>query len=72
LITAHGLQVEESNRLEWHMTTTRIARGFDWNGADELALDRLPGMPLLGFFTGTFLSLGIWGVVALIAWGVTA
>jgi hypothetical protein len=52
--------------------TTRIARAFEWNEADELALDRLPGMPLVGFFTGTLLSLAIWGVVALIAWGVTA
>jgi hypothetical protein len=52
--------------------TTRVAKGLDWNEVDELALDRLPGMPLLGFFTGAFLSLAIWGVVALIAWGVTA
>jgi hypothetical protein len=52
--------------------TTQTARAFEMNEADELALDRLPGMPLLGFFTGTLLSLGIWGLVAVIAWSVTA
>ncbi len=35
---------------------------------DELVNDRLPGMPLLGFFTGTALSLAIWGFVAVVAW----
>ena len=29
--------------------------------------DRIPGMPLLGFFTGTVLSLAIWGAVAVLA-----
>jgi hypothetical protein len=37
---------------------------------DELVNDRIPGMPLLGFFTGTLLSLAIWGAVAVLAWGV--
>ncbi len=37
---------------------------------DELANDRLPGMPLVGFLTGTVLSLAIWGAVAILAWSV--
>jgi hypothetical protein len=35
--------------------------------ADEFINDRIPGMPLLGFFTGTVLSLAIWGAVAFLA-----
>jgi len=35
---------------------------------DELVNDRLPGMPLLGFFTGTVLSLAIWGAIIVLAW----
>jgi hypothetical protein len=52
------------------MTTRAVGRFEKW-GDDELALDRLPGMPMVGFLAGTVLSLGIWGLVALIAWGVT-
>ncbi len=52
--------------------TTHSAKAFDLNETDELALDRLPGMPLLGFFTGTLLSLAIWGLVAVIAWSIAA
>ena len=49
--------------------TTRVASHFEaLNDIDELALDRLPGTPLLGFFAGTLLSLAIWGGVALVAW----
>lgn len=36
--------------------------------SDELSNDRLPGMPLLGFLTGTVLSLGIWAGLAMLAW----
>jgi len=50
--------------------TTHVAHRFEEvNEPDELGLDRLPGMPMLGFFTGTVLSLAIWGAVALVAWG---
>jgi hypothetical protein len=38
--------------------------------ADELVNDRIPGMPLLGFFTGAAVSLAIWGAVAFLAWSV--
>jgi hypothetical protein len=38
---------------------------------DELNLDRLPGMPLLGFIAGTLLSLSIWGTVVLVAWALS-
>ena len=52
---------------------THTASRFDGPiDIDELALDRLPGTPLLGFFAGTVLSLAIWGAVALVAWGVAA
>ncbi len=47
----------------------RIVRSFDrMEEADELVNDRLPGMPLLGFLTGTVLSLGIWAGLAVLAW----
>lgn len=53
--------------------TSHVASRFEGlHDIDERALDRLPGTPLLGFFTGTLLSLAIWGAVALIAWGVAA
>ena len=42
----------------------------DLEDADELVNDRIPGMPLLGFFTGAVVSLGIWGAVAFLAWSV--
>lgn len=46
----------------------RIAQTFDYEDTDELGNDRIPGLPLLGFLTGTVLSLAIWGAVAFIAW----
>jgi hypothetical protein len=50
----------------------KLAHTFEeLDEADELVNDRLPGMPMLGFFTGTVLSLAIWGAVAvLVAWTV--
>jgi hypothetical protein len=51
--------------------TTHVAHGYESGGMDELGLDRLPGMPLLGFFVGTVFSLAIWGTFLLIAYGVT-
>ena len=51
--------------------TTHAAHGYESGGMDELGLDRLPGMPLLGFFVGTVFSLAIWGTFLLIAYGVT-
>ncbi len=49
----------------------RTAHTFEtFEDADELVNDRLPGMPLLGFLTGTVLSLAIWGFVAVLAWSV--
>ncbi len=49
----------------------RVAHTFEaFDETDELANDRLPGMPMLGFFAGTVLSLAIWGVVVLVAWSV--
>jgi len=35
---------------------------------DELVNDRLPGMPLLGFVTGTVVSLAMWAGLAVLAW----
>jgi hypothetical protein len=49
---------------------TQVVRGFESGSTDELGLDRLPGMPLLGFFAGTVLSLAIWGTFVLIVYGV--
>jgi hypothetical protein len=47
----------------------RIAHTYEpLDDADELVNDRLPGMPLLGFVTGTVLSLALWGAVAFLAW----
>ena len=49
----------------------RTAHTFEaFEDADELVNDRLPGMPLLGFLTGTVLSLAIWGFVVVVAWSV--
>jgi hypothetical protein len=50
----------------------KVAHTFEnFDEADELVNDRLPGMPMLGFFTGTVLSLAIWGAVAMVvAWSV--
>ena len=39
----------------------------DLDEVDELTNDRIPGLPLLGFFTGTVLSLAIWLAVAVVA-----
>lgn len=49
---------------------THVVHGFESGSTDELGLDRLPGMPLLGFFVGTVFSLVIWGAFVLIAYGV--
>ncbi len=48
--------------------SARVARIDDMDEMDELGFDRLPGMPLLGFFTGTLLSLVIWGTAVVFAW----
>jgi len=52
--------------------TTHVVYGFESidNNTDELGFDRLPGMPLLGFFTGTVLSLAIWGTAMLIVYNI--
>ena len=39
-----------------------------YEDADELGNDRLPGMPLLGFLTGTVLSLALWAGLVMLAW----
>lgn len=53
--------------------TTDVAHGFESvGGTDELSLDRLPGMPLLGFFAGTVLSLAIWATFMVIAYNVAS
>lgn len=47
----------------------RIAPSFDQvDETDELVNDRLPGMPLLGFLTGTVVSLALWAGLAVLAW----
>ena len=47
----------------------RIAQSLRrYEDGDELGNDRLPGMPLLGFLTGTVLSLAIWAGLAMLAW----
>jgi hypothetical protein len=48
----------------------RVAHADEFEDADELVNDRIPGLPLLGFLTGTLFSLAIWGAVAVIAWTV--
>jgi hypothetical protein len=49
----------------------RLAYPFEeLDEPDELVNDRLPGMPLLGFLTGTVLSLAFWGAVAILIWSV--
>lgn len=36
---------------------------------DEMGLvDRMPGMPLVGFFTGSVFSLGIWFFMGWVTW----
>lgn len=49
------------------MPRAQSLKGYD--EADELGNDRLPGMPLLGFITGTLLSLALWAGLAMLAWG---
>jgi len=39
---------------------------------DDMRLDRLPGMPLLGFFTGASISLALWGLLGWVAWRLLA
>jgi len=47
----------------------RVAQSLRrYEEADELGNDRLPGMPLLGFLTGTVLSLAIWAGLAMLVW----
>jgi hypothetical protein len=47
----------------------RVAQTLrQYEDADELVNDRLPGMPLLGFLTGTVLSLGLWAGLVMLAW----
>ena len=52
----------------------RVAHSFEFedsfDDADELGNDRIPGLPLLGFLTGTVLSLALWATIAVIAWTV--
>jgi hypothetical protein len=47
----------------------RIAESLErYDDVDELGNDRLPGMPLLGFLTGTVLSLAMWAGLVMLAW----
>ncbi|MFN8641731.1 MAG: hypothetical protein U0802_08775 [Candidatus Binatia bacterium] len=47
----------------------RMAESLErYEDADELVNDRLPGMPLLGFLTGTILSLALWAGLVMLAW----
>lgn len=47
----------------------RVAHSLErYEETDELGNDRLPGMPLLGFVTGTVLSLALWAGLAMLAW----
>jgi hypothetical protein len=34
---------------------------------DLMELDRLPGVPLLGFLSGTVISLGLWALISWVA-----
>lgn len=52
-------------RIAYHLDD--IYEVDELTDADELTGDRLPGMPLLGFLTGSILSLALWGVVAVVA-----
>lgn len=48
---------------------TKVAHTLErYEEVDELGNDRLPGMPLLGFLTGTVLSLALWAGLAMLAW----
>lgn len=54
---------------ETEQAMERIAPSFDQvDETDELVNDRLPGMPLLGFLTGTVVSLALWAGLAVLAW----
>jgi len=57
-----------STKPEKGLAMQRIAQTFEYEDTDELGNDRIPGLPLLGFLTGTVLSLALWGAVAVIAW----
>ncbi len=49
--------------------TTMASRYYkELDDADDFGIDRLPGMPMLGFLAGTVLGLGLWGAVWVIAW----
>ena len=39
---------------------------------DDSGSDRLPGMPLLGFFIGATISLALWGLLGWVAWSLLA
>ena len=39
-----------------------------WGEEGELGGERVPGMPLVGFFTGSVFSLGIWIILGWVAW----
>ena len=45
---------------------------LDVDAEDELRFDRLPGMPLVGFFTGAAISMALWGMLGYIAWHLVA
>lgn len=48
---------------------SRIEPTVEWvSEEDHAGFDRAPGMPLLGFFTGSVFSLGIWSVLGWVAW----
>jgi hypothetical protein len=58
--------IKAEHRMERAMERTAY-RLEDIDEVDELTNDRIPGLPLLGFFTGTVLSLAIWLAVAVVA-----
>ena len=68
LLSFIGSQPVEEIKMSAH-----VVRLFDApNDVDELDVDRLPGMPLLGLFTGTVLSLTIWVAVGFVAWKIAS
>ena len=53
--------------------SAHVVRLFeDHREVDELDVDRLPGMPMIGLFTGTVLSLTIWVTVGFVAWKIAS
>ena len=49
-------------------TQTGVIGRIEELEADELVFDRVPGMPLLGFFLGSAFGLAIWLAVGWVAW----